>query len=120
MKRKAVRYVAFPDTEGGKLGFYNEPTDNSCVEPRYAYKHSDKSCGYCHINNPGEMDVLANHIGAMTRDEFMALRQSNGYNAWLNAYSEYLSTELGKALQMNGIVLKIRDTEVLFYCKYQN
>ena len=47
MERKAVRYVQFPDMEDGLLGFYREPTDNQCIEPRYYYKQSEKSWGYC-------------------------------------------------------------------------
>lgn len=116
MERKAVRYVHFPDTEDGLLGFYHEPTNNQCIEPRYFYKHSEKSWGYCHIQNAAEMDDLAIKIGAKTRGIFKIERESAGFKTWLDAYSDYLSQEIGNALQENGILLEIRGREILFYC----
>ncbi|MGO4500058.1 hypothetical protein AB4114_29710 [Paenibacillus sp. 2RAB27] len=116
IKTIEVRYISFPDIEDGILGFYRDVVDHECMSPRYFYKQSEKSSGFCHIRTPDEMDNLAKQINAMSRLEFQEDKRQKGFKTWLNAYALYLSEELGKALQNGGVRIVIGDVELLFKC----
>lgn len=107
-----VRSAAFPDTENGLICFYNEKTSNKCVEPSIEYKS-----GKCTINNPDDMDKLAEMVKAMTREQFQSYRSRSGKSSWKDAYSTYLSEKVGIALQTEkGVVLEVNGVLVRFHC----
>jgi hypothetical protein len=113
MKKVEVRYVAFPATKEGIIAFYQERTSKKCTEPSIEYKS-----GRCQINNPEDMNSIATKVDAMTREQFKAFRLMQGETLWLDAYSEYLSKQLGIALQTeSGIEMTIDGEEVRFYCQ---
>jgi hypothetical protein len=119
---KWVRYIHFPDTSDGRLGFYHEPTDIGCVSPRYTYhgigNNKDKIIGYCHIENAEQMNELALKYRAMTREEIQLFRATQGEATWKDAYSMYLSRFLGDVLQTEqGIVWLVKHQLVRFKCR---
>ncbi|OES44596.1 hypothetical protein [Domibacillus iocasae] len=107
MKRITVRYMVFPDIEGGVSGFYEYDHDSHCVEPSISYKS-----GRCHTVGDG-LDELALKAGFQTRKVFAA---DLGKKSWKNEYGKALSLAVGRKLERDGILMVINGDEALFQC----
>ena len=107
MRKVLVRYMSFPDIEGGVSSFYEHENDKRCAEPSKPY-----TSGICHTVGE-ELDELALKVGFKTRKDF-----SQEYNnkSWKNKYGEELSVYVGNELESAGIVVRINGEDVLFQC----
>jgi hypothetical protein len=110
MKEVKVRYLCLPDIEDGVSGFYEYHTDKKCTEPSKSY-----SSGRCHTTEE-ELDELAVKVGFLTRDAYVAERKKNKFKSWKNAYGTELSVAVGNALETNGVVWKVNESNILFQC----
>jgi len=107
VKEVLVRYIGFPNIEGGVSGFYECYGDKRCAQPSKPY-----SSGQCHINGE-ELDELALKVGFKTRRDFAQERKNK---SWKNEYAIELSPIVGKKLESEGVILEINGEDVLFRC----
>lgn len=97
MDKKCVRYASFPDTTNGCIGFYQFKETGEAIYPRIMIiKEKKRGRSFVQINTPEKMNELALKIGAKTREQF---QQEMAGRSWIDAYSEYLSREIGRYLE---------------------